>query len=129
MYRSLFLTNLQTAGLQLNLKETLKKRPQHRWYFYVNFLKFWKITFFAEHLRKTALKDNTAWKVPVFGVLLVRIFPHSNWMRRDTQYLSVLSPKSGKYGPENSEYEHFSRSVMLIFSVYSKTIRWHNWSW
>ena len=26
----------------------------------------------------------TAWKVSVFGVILVRFFPHSDWIRRDT---------------------------------------------
>ena len=35
----------------------------------------------------------TAWKVSVFGVILVRIFQH-------TEYLSVFSPNAGKYGPE-----------------------------
>ena len=42
----------------------------------------------------------TAWKVPVFGVFLVRISPHSDWIRIDTEYLSVFSPYKGKYGPE-----------------------------
>ena len=42
----------------------------------------------------------TAWKVSIFGVFLVRIFPHSVWMRRVTPYLSVFSPNPGKYGPE-----------------------------
>ena len=43
---------------------------------------------------------------------LVRIFPHSDWMRRDTLYLSVFNPNAGKYGPEkNSVFGHFSRSV------------------
>ena len=42
----------------------------------------------------------------VFRVFLVRIIPHSDWTRRQTerervrQYLSVFSPNSGKYGPE-----------------------------
>ena len=31
---------------------------------------------------------------------LVRIFPHSDWIRRDTPYLSISSPNGGKYGPE-----------------------------
>ena len=35
-----------------------------------------------------------------FGVFLVRIFTHSDWIRRDTEYLSVFSPNAGKYGPE-----------------------------
>ena len=30
--------------------------------------------------------------------ILVRIFPHSDGMRRDTLYLSAFSPNSGKYG-------------------------------
>ena len=29
---------------------------------------------------------------------LVRIFPYSEWIRRDTPYLSVFSPNAGKYG-------------------------------
>ena len=37
--------------------------------------------------------------MPVFRVFLVRIFPHSDRMQRDTLYLSVLSPNAGKYGP------------------------------
>ena len=42
----------------------------------------------------------TTWNVSVFGVFLVLIFPHSDWIRRDTLYLSVFSPNAGKYGPE-----------------------------
>ena len=36
----------------------------------------------------------------VFGVILDRIFPHSDQLRRDTEHLSVLSPHMVKYGPE-----------------------------
>ena len=36
----------------------------------------------------------------VLGVFLVLIFPHSDWIRRDTPYLPVFSPNAGKYGPE-----------------------------
>ena len=39
----------------------------------------------------------------VFGVILVRIFPHSNWMRRDTKNTDQ----------NNSEYRHFSSSEGL----------------
>ena len=35
-----------------------------------------------------------------FGVFLVRIFLHLDWIRRDTPYLSVFSPNAGNYGPE-----------------------------
>ena len=41
-----------------------------------------------------------AWKVFVFWVFLVRILPHSDWIRKDTLDLSLFSPKAGKYGPE-----------------------------
>ena len=42
----------------------------------------------------------TAWKVSVSGVILVRIFLHSDWIRKGTEYLSLLSPNAGKCGPE-----------------------------
>ena len=34
----------------------------------------------------------------VFGVFLVHIFPHLEWIHRDTKYLSVFSPNAEKYG-------------------------------
>ena len=43
---------------------------------------------------------NTAWKVSVFGGFLVRIFPHWDWIRRNTEYLPVFRPNAGKHGPE-----------------------------
>ena len=42
----------------------------------------------------------TTWKVSVFGVILVRIFSHLDWIRGNTEYLSVFSLNAGKYGPE-----------------------------
>ena len=39
-------------------------------------------------------------KYPNTEFFLVRIFPHLNWIRRDTEYLSLFSPNVGKYGPE-----------------------------
>ena len=47
-----------------------------------------------------AIERCTAWKVSVFGVILVRIFPHSDWIQRYTLYLSLFSPKARKYEPE-----------------------------
>ena len=46
------------------------------------------------------LLPNTAWKVSIFGVFLVRSSPHSDWIRRGSPYLSVFVPIVGKYGPE-----------------------------
>ena len=48
---------------------------------------------------------------------LVRIFPHSDWIRRDTQYLSVLSPNAGKYGPENTPYLGTFHAVFCLLSI------------
>ena len=39
-------------------------------------------------------------KTSLLGVFLLRIFPHSDWIQRDTSHLSVLSQNAGKYGPE-----------------------------
>ena len=42
----------------------------------------------------------TAWKVSVYGVFLVRIFPHSDWIRRDTEYSVGMRENTDQ---ENSE--------------------------
>ena len=44
----------------------------------------------------TMIIFNTAWKLPVLRIILVRIFPHSDWIRRDTPYLSVFSSNVGQ---------------------------------
>ena len=89
---------------------------------------------------------NTAWKVPVFGVFIVRIFPHLDLIRRNDEFLSVFSPNTGKYGPEeiqirtlfmwwimprvyseklhSSNYAYYYyRAVILVTSSYSDTLR------
>ena len=57
----------------------------------------------------------------VFGVILVRIFPHSDWMRRDTEDLSVFILNYGKCGKnadqKNSKYGHFLRSVIERYNI------------
>ena len=45
-------------------------------------------------------RTDTVRKVFVFGVFLVRNFPHSDWLRRYTPYLSIFSPNAGKCEPE-----------------------------
>ena len=58
----------------------------------------------------------TAWKVSVFGVFLVRIFPHLDWIRRDTPNLSVFCQNSGKYGPEKlGTRPLFTQWVLLTY--------------
>ena len=41
-------------------------------------------------------------KCPNTEFFLVPIFPHSDWIRRDTEYPSVSSRNAGKYGPEKT---------------------------
>ena len=35
---------------------------------------------------------------------LLRIFPHSDWIRRGTEYLSLFCSIAGKYGPEKTPH-------------------------
>ena len=48
-----------------------------------------------------SLSENTAaWKVSVFKIFLVSIFPHSDGMRRFTPEIFVFNPNAENYGPE-----------------------------
>ena len=57
------------------------------------------------------------------GVFLVRTFPHSDWIRTDTKYLSIISQYSDRMrenvGQNNSEFGHFLRRAfyILLFPV------------
>ena len=53
-------------------------------------------------------------KCPNTEFFLVHIFPHLDWIRRDTPYLSVFSLNAGKYGPEKTPYLNTSRSVYIF---------------
>ena len=53
-------------------------------------------------------------KCPNKEFFLVRIFPHSNWIRRDTSYLYVFSPNAGKYGSEKTPYLDTFHAVKCI---------------
>ena len=50
---------------------------------------------------------SVAQKVSVFRVFLVRVFPHSGWIQRDTEYFSIFSPNTGKHGPEKLRIRTF----------------------
>ena len=43
-------------------------------------------------------------KCPNTEYFLVPIFPHSDLIQRDAEYLSVFSPNAGKYVPEKNPY-------------------------
>ena len=66
---------------------------------YFNFISTWKIVSSPYWLCQQS-PEYTTWIVSLFGVFLVRIFPHSDWVRRVTEYLSVFNPNVGKYKPE-----------------------------
>ena len=59
-----------------------------------------------------------AWKLFVFGVFLVRIFPHSDWIRRYTEYLSVFSLNAGKYGPDKVRIRTFFTQCTVLCTVW-----------
>ena len=58
--------------------------------FCANFVGF-SIIYWAPWMEWWACQAITASKESVFGVILVPIFPHSDWIRRDISYLSQLS--------------------------------------
>ena len=52
-------------------------------------------------------------------LFLVCIFLHSDWIRRDTEYLSVFSPNAGKYGPEKILHLDTFHAVNVILKNWS----------
>ena len=65
----------------------------------------------------------TAWKMSVFGVFLVRIFPYLDWIQRDTPYPSLFGPNVGKYGPEKLRIrtlftQCLSRTYIHLFKIF-----------
>ena len=86
--------------------------------------KLW-LTLLWEHLCTYYI----AWKLVVFGVFLVRIFPHWDWIRRDNPFLPAFSPNAGKYRPEKLQIPPlFTQSYFLTNSLFDTyltiTITW-----
>ena len=71
------------------------------------------------------INNITAWKLPVFGVFRMRIFLHSDWIRRDTPYLYIFSPNAGKHGQEKLRIRTiFTQCMSRIFhQLFSKSSR------
>ena len=61
-------------------------------------------------------------KCPNTEYFLVRIFPHSDWIRRDTSYLSIFSPNAEKYGPENTTCLDTFHAVVILTTFYHKIV-------
>ena len=57
---------------------------------------------------------DTASKVSVFGVFLFRIFQYSDWIWRDTEYLSVFSPNAEKWGTEKLRIRTLLRNLQSL---------------
>ena len=55
-------------------------------------------------------------EVFISGVFLFRTFFHLDWIRKDTEHLSVFSPNAGKYGPEKLE-------IRILFTQCRKVAR------
>ena len=52
---------------------------------------------------------NTAWKLSLFRVILVRIFAYLDWIRRDSVRMTKNTDQN------NSKYRHFLRSLITNF--------------
>ena len=62
-------------------------------------------------------------EVSVFKAFLVRIFPHLDWIRRDTLYLSAFSPNAGKYGPQKLRIQTlFTHCICIKYIVTYKIL-------
>ena len=48
------------------------------------------------HSKNVSGASDTAWKVSVFGVILVRIFPHSDWIWKDLSVSLRIQSECGK---------------------------------
>ena len=55
----------------------------------------------------------TAQNVSVFENFLVRIFPHSDWIQKDSPYFCIFSPHVGKYRPEELRVRTLSTQCYL----------------
>ena len=65
------------------------------------------------HLKQKIL---TAWKVSIFVVFLVRIFPYSGWIRREF----VFSPNTGRYGPEKLRIRTLLMQCLIFQTNFSR---------
>ena len=112
-YKVQIISNLVTKSILLKLISdllytgSLSNILSHFAYFFQKF-----ITVFIETM-------GNVYKMFVFGVFLVHIFSHLDWIRRDTPYLSVFSPITGKCGSEKLRIRTLFREwVLSSFDYY-----------
>ena len=64
-------------------------------------------------------RDTLREKCPYLEFFWSVFFPHSDWIRRDTPYLSLFSLNAGKSGPEQLRIRTFSMQCLpTYFSFY-----------
>ena len=96
---------LKKTRQQLSVKETtrISKNVTRR-------LVYWIVNVVIFYF----LLDQSLRKVSLFGVILVRIFPHSDWIRK----IRIISPYSvlmrENADQNNSEYRYFSGSECSV---------------
>ena len=94
---------------------------------YLDWARFWN-DFEAEidTFQCSYLKQNVTpalcEKCPNTELFLVRIFPHLDWIRRDTEYLFVFSPNARKYGPEITPYLDIFHAVVHLIKYWQYSI-------
>ena len=57
--------------------------------------------------------------VQIRSFFLARIFPHLDWIRRDTLCLFIFSPNAGKYGPKKTPYLDTFHTVLSTLHHYN----------
>ena len=71
----------------------------------------------------------TAWKCPNIEFSLIRIFSHSDWIRRDTEYLSLFSLNARKCGPEKTPYLDTFHAVCIYNMIFNLLPFRKQYSW
>ena len=93
--------------------------------FLISFQAFYTVLNVRENRLSAKLITITSWTLSAFGVFLVRIFPHLNWIWRDTPYLFVFSPNAEKYGPEKLRIQALFTSWIIPDQL---RIIWKYWT-
>ena len=89
--------------------------------YYMMNLKDAFLAFLHATISRLKIAAITGWKVSVFGVFLVRILRNLDWMRRDTEDLSVFSPNAEKKDTFQAVYNlYFLRETSLFFWIASE---------
>ena len=103
---SRIICSLATSNFRLNFYKKCRCEYLSRWHDYVIMTSRWK-----ESLRE---------KCPNTEFFLVSIFSDSNWIQRNTNYLSVFSPNVGKYGPKKTSYFDIFHAMNTLSIAFKK---------